>query len=29
MATFAFYRFKLNDPSCTKETFAAFEPEKR
>ena len=29
MATFAFYRFKLNEPSCTKETFAAFEPEKR
>lgn len=29
MATFAFYRFKLNDPSCTKETFAAFESEKR
>lgn len=29
MATFAFYRFKLNEPSCIKETFSAFEPEKR
>lgn len=27
MAVFAFYRFKLNDPSLTKETFAAWEPE--